>query len=111
LGGLYTALSLTKADWNLLVACDMPELTPEVLEQLLAAARGCAGDALVPETPDGLQPLCAVYHVRLRAVAEAALLAKSLKMHDFVSSLNAVRWPAPEPGLFANFNTPEHLAL
>jgi molybdopterin-guanine dinucleotide biosynthesis protein A len=111
LGGLYTALSLTTADSNLVVACDMPELTPELLERLLAAARDCGADALVPETPDGLQPLCAVYHVRLLAAAAAALHAKSLKMHDFISSLDIVRWPAPEPGLFANLNTPEHLAL
>ncbi len=39
LGGLYTALSATKASWNLLVACDMPGVTLEFLENLFARRR------------------------------------------------------------------------
>src|SRR5271163_1224329 len=31
LGGLYTALSITETDWNLMVACDMPGLTAHFL--------------------------------------------------------------------------------
>ncbi len=64
IGGLHTALKSTRADWNLVVACDMPGLTAGFLGDLLAAARqlGCA--CLVPQTDSGLHPLCAVYHRR-----------------------------------------------
>ena len=34
IGGLYTALKIGRADWNLLVACDMPALTAEFLREL-----------------------------------------------------------------------------
>src|ERR1700722_18265791 len=37
IGGLYTALSITKADWNLVVACDMPHVTAVFLTQLIEA--------------------------------------------------------------------------
>src|ERR1700694_5081359 len=38
LGGILTALHHTSADWNLIVACDMPELPATFLQKLLIAA-------------------------------------------------------------------------
>ena len=109
LGGLHAALSAGLADWNLVVACDMPAVTDEMLSELLAAAEESEAEALVPSTPDGWQPLCAVYHAGLLPLVESAIQAKRLKMHDFVSSIQARFWPAPDPSLFRNVNTPEQL--
>ena len=110
LGGLHAALSSTAADWNLVVACDMPAVTHGLLEDLLAAAEASDRDALVPATTEGLEPLCAVYHVRLLPVVESAIHSKLLKMHDFVSTIRAGLWPAPDASLFRNLNTPEQLS-
>lgn len=109
LGGLHAALSVTTAEWNILVACDMPAVTSELLKELLAAAEVSGADALVPSTLAGLEPLCAVYHVRLLPVVESAIHSKLLKMHDFVSTIHARHWPAPDPAVFRNLNTPEQL--
>ncbi|MCU1336833.1 MAG: transporter related [Bryobacterales bacterium] len=109
LGGLHAALSATSAEWNLVVACDMPSVTHELLEELLAAAEQSGADALVPETPDGLEPLCAVYHARLLPAVESAIQSKLLTMHDFVSTIRARLWPAPDASVFRNMNTPEQL--
>src|SRR5438128_562980 len=46
IGGLYTALKMTTSDWNLIVACDMPDLTEAFLKQLLHEADA---DCIVPE--------------------------------------------------------------
>ena len=60
-------------DWNLIVACDMPEVSAG----FLAAAAGPApGDrrptSCCPSRPDGRpQPLCAVYHRRALPALEA----------------------------------------
>ena len=113
LGGLHTALSVTTADWNLLVACDMPAVTHQLLKELLVAAEVSGADALVPQTPGGLEPLCAVYHARLLPAVEFAIQSKLFKMHDFVSTIHARNkarlWPAPDPSLFRSVNTPEQL--
>lgn len=109
LGGLYTALSVTTAEWNVLVACDMPAVTSQLLEELLSAAETSRADALVPQTPGGLEPLCAVYNVRLLPAVESAIHSKLLKMHDFVSTIQTRLWPAPDPAIFRNINTPEQL--
>jgi molybdopterin-guanine dinucleotide biosynthesis protein A len=106
LGGLYTALSATRTDWNLLVACDMPALTVDLLTRLLTEAATCGADALVPKVDRLWQPLCAIYHRRLAPVAKSALDRKSLKMQDLVSQIDARSWPAPDPAPFANLNTP-----
>ena len=110
LGGLHTVLSTTPADWNLVVACDMPYLTVEVLEALLAQIGAC--DAVVPRSLEGRwEPLCAVYHRRLAAAVEAALDRKSLKMQDFVAQVDALAWSAPDSSMFANWNSPHELPL
>src|ERR1035437_1135009 len=71
LGGILTALDHTAADWNLIVACDMPEVTADFLKGLLARAMWSPADVLLPYGPHGLpEPLCAVYRRRAGAVME-----------------------------------------
>jgi len=110
LGGLHTALENTRADWNLVVACDMPGLTADFLARLLAAAQASGAVCLVPETSSGLHPLCAVYHRRARAAVASAVIHKSLKMHDLLKTLGAVAWPVKEGRLLENVNTPAEWA-
>lgn len=106
LGGVYTALHMTGADWNLIVACDMPDATEELLAELLRAARERDAVCLAAETNHGLHPLCAVYHRRALAAVESAIARKSLKMHDLLSGLQAIRWPVRDALLLRNVNTP-----
>ena len=111
LGGLYTALSTT-ATPVLLLACDLPFLTPEFLCHLVE--RRGPHQAVVPHTATGLQPLCALYEPSCLAAVEAAIQANQLGMRDLLSnlSLDIVKekdWrPYDERGLlFANLNAPE----
>ncbi len=105
LGGLLTALTASTAERVLLVACDMPELTPALLRDLMAVD----GDVVVCETEGRLHPLCAVYHRSLLAAVETAVRQRSLKMHDFLSTIQVRRWPVSDVRLLANLNTPEDL--
>jgi molybdopterin-guanine dinucleotide biosynthesis protein A len=109
LGGLLTALNGLEADWALIVAVDMPNLTAELVGGLAEAARESESDAVVCEAGNRLHPLCAAYHRRLLPAVEAAVDRKSLKMHDFLSTIRVERWPVPDPALLANVNTPEEL--
>jgi molybdenum cofactor guanylyltransferase len=60
LGGLHGALSACDTDWALVVACDLPFVTSELLTRL--ANERTDHDAVVPIQLDGRpQPLCAFY--------------------------------------------------
>ena len=106
IGGLYTALKIGRAEWNLLVACDMPGLTVEFLGELLDAARQRGGTCLVPQTDAGLHPLCAVYHRRGEGAVASAIEHKRFKMHDLLKVLNAVSFPVADAAQLQNVNTP-----
>jgi molybdopterin-guanine dinucleotide biosynthesis protein A len=108
LGGILTALHHTTAEWNLVVACDMPELSAEFLRRILDAAEQSGGDALVPQGPSGMpEPLCAAYHRRSRAALEGAFEKGERKVTAAFASLPVVLWPMAELAPFQNVNTPE----
>ena len=107
MGGLYTALKTTSADWNLVVACDMPGLEVRFLTAMLAAAPGCGSLALVPYSDRGWEPLCAVYHRDLISQIDRSLSHKAFKMQEFVAEIRAKPWPVSNSALLSNVNTLE----
>jgi molybdenum cofactor guanylyltransferase len=109
LGGIATALRLRQAEWNLIVACDLPYIRAADLRQILEAAAlaGDSIDCVVPVAPDGrLQPLCAVYHARCLLEVDRALSRNALKLMDLVAKLDVIRFNGLRPELFVNVNTP-----
>ena len=108
LGAILTALDHTSADWNLVAACDMPELSAEFLRLLVNAADG---DAVVPIGPSGRpEPLCAVYHRRSRPVLERALARGVGSVRAALKDLRVTFVSVPEVLYFQNVNTPEDWA-
>lgn len=107
LGGLETALSMTGADWNLVVACDMPEAEAPFLRKLLAQALGSGADALVPVSPTGPEPLCAVWHRRCLKEVSRALTEGRRAIHGVLAHLDVCFWRPHDSGWQANLNTPE----
>ena len=86
LGGLHTALSSSRSDRLLLLACDLPFLTTPFLSYILSM-QGTA-DVALPQDEDGLHPLCAVYaHDCLRGL-NTCLEESRLSLVDFVRSVN-----------------------
>ena len=68
LGGIITALQHTGAtdrsvEWNLILSCDMPFLTVEWLQFLVAHARESNKEmqVVLPHSAHGPEPLCACY--------------------------------------------------
>ena len=106
--GIEAALSSTAAEFNLVVACDMPALETAQLESLF----NTGADLAIPVHDDGsTEPLCAVYrrtvYEPIRQMFEAGGrrvidIPKVLESHGF-----AVRYVRMECSPFANLNTPE----
>ena len=105
LGGVEAALSASGAEWNLVVACDMPRVSAPLLEELVERAERCRADCLVPLSTRGRpEPLCAVYHRRCLSAATAALDANMRKVADWLTMLRVTYWAAPATGWSENLN-------
>lgn len=81
LGGIYTGLKVSKTYYNLIVACDMPFIQPELLSSLIS--NGEDYDVVIPATPDGYHPTCTVYSKNCIKPIEAQLKTGRLKITDF----------------------------
>ena len=61
LGGLYTALSISKNPLVGLIAADLPFASPALLTHLIEILLTSGAEAAIPSTERGLEPLHAVY--------------------------------------------------
>lgn len=106
LSGIEAILRKSSADWNLIVACDMPSLDAAMLEKLFAGG----GDCNVATYGDGkFEPLCGVYHRRCHAAVLAALEAGVRRVKDVLPTL-ALRYVRVDTPRIPNLNTPEDVA-
>jgi len=111
LGGIVTALESSAADWNLIVACDMPRLSAPFLTSLLEAAAVSGADALIPTGPQGrMEPLCAVYHRRARSALAGALDRGTRKVSLALRDVRVAALDVTEVSHFCNVNTAEEWA-
>ena len=88
LGGIHAALVHSGAEFNLMLAVDMPFVSGELLAFLLAAAEESDAIVTVPRSGRGLQPLCAVYRRDFFLVAEQALREGNYKIDAVFSSVS-----------------------
>jgi len=117
LGGIYTALVEAESSQVLVIACDLPFLTPALLARLAALADD-EHDAVVPRTRDGRQPLCAVYARQLAETVRRQIESGHLKIQELLDAIR-LRELGPDDlarfdsdgRLFHNVNTPGDLEL
>ena len=113
LGGIATALAASSAPWNLVVACDLPHLTQAWLAYLVERALSSQGDAVLPMSARGAEPLCAMYHQRCAPAIRAALAQGTRKVTEglqsvLVEMIGPLEWKGFDSDglLFKNMNSP-----
>jgi molybdenum cofactor guanylyltransferase len=112
LSGIHAALAASCAEWNLIVACDMPEVTSDFLRKVLERAENGGADAVLPAGPSGLpEPLCAAYRRRSLEVIAGALERGIRKVIDGLAGLTVDIWRVPDARYFHNLNSPEDLSF
>jgi molybdenum cofactor guanylyltransferase len=115
LGGIYTAIVESPEPRTLVLACDMPFVTPALFRALAAPERADA-DVVIPRSTRGLEPLCAVYARAcaapiLERIRRGALQASGLPGVTVSEIGPEVIAAIDEDGLlFANVNTPHDYA-
>jgi len=125
LGGILTALLNVnqlaqpqgpRSSWALVLSCDMPFLTPDFLAFLADRAERSQAQVVVPQSRNGLEPLCACWSTNSVTTLQAAFdqgvrkvteAMKRLPMEVLDESL----WKRfdSHTGLFWNMNTPADL--
>jgi molybdopterin-guanine dinucleotide biosynthesis protein A len=112
LAGVVAGLETTDGP-GLFLGLDLPFVPASLLVQLVALAEGA--DAVVPVSPSGPEPLCAVYGHACLAPARRCVAEGRLKMTAFWPEVRVRRVEASElaafgnPGhLFRNLNSPDH---
>lgn len=106
---LLSALDAAPSRTCLLLAVDLPNVTPALLQALAAAD----ADAVVPVSASGPEPLCAVYHAACREPIRESIARGDLKMSGFWADVRVLRIEGEELSrlgdpntLFMNVNSP-----
>ena len=114
LGGVHGALAACNAEWALIVACDLPQVTASLFNRLLNLRQGV--DAVAPLQVDGRrQPLCAAYRVAACLPQAETLIESGERKPIALLQSVSTRWVqftelADLPGakdFFDNINTPQ----
>ena len=111
LGGIYTALNHCQTEHCLILACDLPFLSKELLAFL--RKHGTAYDVFAFDTGKGVEPLCAVYSKKCIPVMKEQLDRGNLRVTDIYSHVRTKTFfleeshRLHEPSQFFNINTPE----
>jgi molybdopterin-guanine dinucleotide biosynthesis protein A len=115
LRGLVSALEAVRAERVLVVATDLPFVTPDLLLALVAWPEA---DAVVPRSADGAHPLCALYRRdSTLAVARRNLAGQRLALSALLDAVETryfggddLRAVDPHGVALTNLNTPEDVA-
>ena len=117
LAGIHAALRASSTDLNLMLAVDLPLISPELLQYMVARARGAPATVTAALANGGWQPLCAVYRREFADAAEQALRAGKYKIAPLFAPNCTQRVSEQEladagfsADIFRNVNTPEELA-
>lgn len=115
LAAILTGLNRARVEFNLVLSCDLPFMSPRFLRYLARRAVESQADVTLAETPsDGYQPLAAIYRRRARAAIRTSLREGHNKVTSFFpkAKVRVLRWPELaragfQPLIFDNLNTPE----
>jgi molybdopterin-guanine dinucleotide biosynthesis protein A len=118
LGGLYTALASAHEELVAVVACDMPFASAPLVAACVDILQREAADVVIARTPEGFEPMHAVYRRRTCLPAiESAIDADQWRVISWFPQVKVRTLTEeelsrldPDGSAFLNLNTPEEFA-
>ena len=107
LAGIHAGLLHSPMEWNFFLACDFPLLNTSTINEIVAAPR--QAQIILPETPAGLQPLCALWSKTALPIVASALQNKELRVRAILAKLPFYKISLTDARALANLNTPQDL--
>lgn len=110
LGGIYTALSHSETELNLILSCDLPLISNQILEEL-TQKHSNSYDVSVFNEGEKIHPLIGIYDKRILPIIEEYLKKNQLKMMHLLSMVNCqkIKILKDQRLYFTNVNTPFEL--
>lgn len=113
LGGIYTGLMNSPTENNIVVSCDIPFISSDLIKHIIENMG--RADMAVPVFNGNIEPLCAVYTKRTTAEIYDLIMNNELKMqnvlkHFIIKEIHITKMQGfYTDKLFVNINTPEEL--
>lgn len=103
------ALQQIPTDWVLLLACDLPNLQPEVLQQWREDLSQLPAGAIayLPQTSKGWEPLCGFYRSSCLTSLQTYTAQGKRSFQGWLDQQLVVPIPQVPTEMLANCNTPE----
>ncbi|WP_251956609.1 molybdenum cofactor guanylyltransferase [Nostoc commune] len=111
--GFAQGLAEVETEWVLLLACDLPRLRVEVLQDWVTRLDRVGDDkvAALAHHPKGWEPLCGFYRRRCLPQLLEFINQGGRSFQQWLQQYPVEVLPLPEPEMLFNCNTPEDLAL
>jgi len=107
INGIYSALNHSDSDWNLMISCDLPLMTKNIIYKLWKTTDKNS-DAIVPFVSGYVQATCAFYHKRILPQIPQQIENGDLSLQGLLNCINTetVNMNLNE-NEFTNMNTPD----
>jgi len=113
IGGIYSSLSGSATNHNLVISCDTPFINTQLMEYVLANSNGY--EIVVPEHGNSyIEPLAGYYSASVISIIEDSIKAKDFKLMNLFNkvkfkTIKVDSIPDYSNNLFKNLNTPSDL--
>ncbi|MCV9887450.1 molybdenum cofactor guanylyltransferase [Metabacillus halosaccharovorans] len=112
--GLYTAMKNEESEWFVILSCDIPLISGELIQKLLAYISP-GKKVIIPNIEGKLHPLVGVYHHSVFPLIEKQLVNKDRKMMTLLNQVNGLFVTEKElnidPKIFSNINSPKDYGM
>ncbi|MGE5395894.1 MAG: molybdenum cofactor guanylyltransferase [Candidatus Saccharibacteria bacterium] len=86
MGGIYSSLLIAEAQYIVVLACDMPFVSTQILEKLIDNLHD--HDCVIPRIGNKYEPLCAIYSKALLPALEQRISAANYALHALIMESN-----------------------
>lgn len=109
MAGIYTAMKNEKSEWYLILSCDIPLISADLIHKLQTFITPDK-KIIIPNIEGKLHPLVGVYHYSVYPLIERQLENKERKMMKLLNQVE-VRYVTEkelqtDPKIFSNINSP-----
>lgn len=107
IGGIYTGLCVSKTEYNIIVACDIPFIKSDIILSLIKNIKDY--EIILPVEDDKKHPLCAIYSKKIKDRIKKLIDRNELKLQRILSYFNTKEILFAGRTCFININTQEEV--